>query len=123
MSEQETMDKYHISKSRLEALFDGIFAFAMTLLVTGFVVPPIPVSDAPAVLPGYIAAMRPEFYSFLIAFLILASFWLVHHRRFHYVRIVDPATGVDHPVHPCLYRDDAIYHKCQRGLFRRAGCR
>ncbi|MDD4997878.1 MAG: TMEM175 family protein [Syntrophales bacterium] len=28
-----------ISKNRLEALVDGIFAFAMTLLVTGLAVP------------------------------------------------------------------------------------
>ncbi|HSQ94303.1 MAG TPA: TMEM175 family protein, partial [Methanoregula sp.] len=33
--------EYHISKSRLEALVDGIFAFAMTLLVLG-ITPPMP---------------------------------------------------------------------------------
>jgi uncharacterized membrane protein len=87
----ETSNQYHLSKNRLETLFDAIFAFAMTLLVTGFVVDPIPASDASALLPGYIAAMRPEFYSFLIAFFVLASFWLVHHRQFHYVQTVDPA--------------------------------
>jgi len=91
MSELETSDQYHLSKNRLETLFDAIFAFAMTLLVTGFVVDPIPASDASALLPGYIAAMRPEFYSFLIAFFVLASFWLVHHPQFHYVQTVDPA--------------------------------
>jgi uncharacterized membrane protein len=87
----ETSNQYHLSKNRLETLFDAIFAFAMTLLVTGFVVDPIPASEASALLPGYIAAMRPEFYSFLIAFFVLASFWLVHHRQFHYVQTVDPA--------------------------------
>jgi uncharacterized membrane protein len=87
----EISNQYHLSKNRLETLFDAIFAFAMTLLVTGFVVDPIPASDASALLPGYIAAMRPEFYSFLIAFFVLASFWLVHHRQFHYVQTVDPA--------------------------------
>ncbi|MCX6685704.1 MAG: TMEM175 family protein [Methanoregula sp.] len=82
---------YHLSKNRLEALFDGIFAFAMTLLVTGLVIQPISDSEAAAELPSLVAAMHHEFFSFLIAFFVLASFWLVHHRQFHYVRTIDPA--------------------------------
>ena len=35
-----------ISRNRLEALVDGIFAFAMTLLVTGLVIPHLSKSDA-----------------------------------------------------------------------------
>jgi uncharacterized membrane protein len=90
VSGQETTDKYHLSKNRLEALFDAIFAFAMTLLVTGFVIQPIPAPDAVVELPARIAAMNPEFLSFIIAFFVLASFWLLHHRHFHFVHIVDP---------------------------------
>jgi len=91
VSELEVSDQYRLSKNRLETLFDAIFAFAMTLLVTGFVIEPISDSEAPVLLPAYLASMGPEFFSFLIAFFVLASFWLVHHRQFHYVRIVDPA--------------------------------
>jgi uncharacterized membrane protein len=91
VSELEVSDQYRLSKNRLETLFDAIFAFAMTLLVTGFVIEPISESDAPVVLPCYIAAMGTEFFLFLIAFFVLASFWLVHHRQFHYVQTVDPA--------------------------------
>jgi uncharacterized membrane protein len=91
VSELEISDQYSLSKNRLETLFDAIFAFAMTLLVTGFVIEPISDSEAPVLLPAYIASMGPEFFSFFIAFFVLASFWLVHHRQFHYVRIIDPA--------------------------------
>jgi uncharacterized membrane protein len=87
----ETSDQYHLSKNRLETLFDAIFAFAMTLLVTGFVIEPISESDAPVLLPAYIASMGPQFFLFLIAFFVLASFWLVHHRQFHFVQTIDPA--------------------------------
>ena len=90
MSELEASDQYRLSKNRLETLFDAIFAFAMTLLVTGFVIEPISDSEAPVLLPSYIASMGPEFFLFLIAFFVLASFWLVHHRQFHYVRTIDP---------------------------------
>jgi uncharacterized membrane protein len=88
---QEGEKEYRISKNRLEALFDGIFAFAMTLLVTGLVIQPLSDSKAAAELPSLVAAMHPEFFSFLIAFFVLASFWLVHHRQFSFVRTIDPA--------------------------------
>jgi Predicted integral membrane protein len=78
-----------ISKNRLEALVDGVFAFAMTLLVVGLSVPDIPKADAAVELPQHIATMFPEFLSFLIAFLVLASFWIVHHEHFHYLKSVN----------------------------------
>jgi len=78
-----------ISKSRLEALVDGIFAFAMTLLVTGLTIPVLTDAEAASKLPPMVMEMRSEFVSLLIAFFILASFWLAHHRQFHHVRTVD----------------------------------
>jgi uncharacterized membrane protein len=78
-----------ISKDRLEALVDGIFAFAMTLLVTGLVIPRFSKTEAEARLALSIAEMRSELISFLVAFFVLASFWQMHNRQFHYVRKVD----------------------------------
>ncbi|MFA5236758.1 MAG: TMEM175 family protein [Methanoregula sp.] len=86
---QEDPKSGFISKNRLEALVDGVFAFAMTLLVVGLSVPDIPKAEAATLLPAHIATMFPEFLSFLIAFLILASFWIVHHEQFHYLREVN----------------------------------
>jgi uncharacterized membrane protein len=91
MNGGETAAGYHLSKTRLEALVDGIFAFAMTLLVTGLVIQPLTYNEAAAELPSLVTEMHHQFFSFLIAFFVLASFWLVHHRQFHYVRIIDPA--------------------------------
>jgi uncharacterized membrane protein len=81
---------YHISKNRLEAMVDGIFAIAMTLLVLGINPPRPAVSQAQAVLPGMVFGLIPQFFIFIAAFLIIASFWLSHHRQFHFVRTVDP---------------------------------
>ena len=78
-----------ISRNRIEALVDGIFAFAMTLLVTGLVIPHLSKTAAEAKLAISIAEMRSEFISFLVAFFVLASFWHMHNRQFHYVRRVD----------------------------------
>ncbi len=89
MESEEILDNTLISKSRLEALVDGVFAFAMTLLVVGLNVPAIPKAEAATELPAYLATMFPQFLSFLIAFFILASLWIVHHEHFHFLRSVD----------------------------------
>lgn len=88
MEAQQNPESF-ISKNRLEALVDGVFAFAMTLLVVSLSVPDIPKADAAVELPQHIATMFPEFLSFLIAFLVLASFWIVHHEHFHYLKSVN----------------------------------
>lgn len=89
MEEPENSGSDFISKNRLEALVDGVFAFAMTLLVVGLDVPTIPKAEAAAELPKYLLTMWPQFLSFIIAFFILASFWIVHHEHFHFLHSVD----------------------------------
>jgi uncharacterized membrane protein len=90
MSDREPSNPYHISKERLETMVDAIFAFAMTLLVLGIEIPAFPASKATAELPAYIGHLIPQVIIFVIAFLVLALFWLEHHRQFFYVRVVDP---------------------------------
>jgi len=70
-------------------MVDGIFAIAMTILVLGISPPKPEISEAQAVLPGQIFNLFPEIFIFIIAFLILAGFWLDHHRQFHFVRTID----------------------------------
>ncbi len=71
-------------------MVDGIFAIAMTLLVLGINPPRPAVSQAQTVLPGMFFDLIPQVFIFIAAFLIIASFWLSHHRQFHFVRTVDP---------------------------------
>lgn len=83
-------DGSHLTKSRLEALSDGIFAFAMTLLVIGLNVPDkatLVLSDAYALeaLIGLLSA----FLHYVLAFLILGAFWLSQHMQFHSVKNPD----------------------------------
>ncbi len=78
-----------LEKSRTEALSDGIFAFAMTLLVISLVIPPIPEQDAPDLLPGILAGMWGEFLIFVIAFFIISSFWVSHHRIIRKIRYIN----------------------------------
>jgi len=90
MSGFEQDNPHRISKGRLETMVDTIFAFAMTLLVLGIAMPQLSVNQAAAELPKYLEKLLPQFILFIIAFLVLALFWIEHHRQFHYLRIVDP---------------------------------
>jgi uncharacterized membrane protein len=78
-----------VGKSRLEALSDGIFAFAMTLLVLSINLPQVSEADAQALIPGMILKLHTQFLLFVIAFFVLAGYWLSHHRIMHQVTFVD----------------------------------
>jgi uncharacterized membrane protein len=71
-------------------MVDTIFVFAMTLLVLGIVMPKLAVNLAAAELLVYREQLLPQFVLFIIAFLVLAHFWIEHHHKFHLLRIVDP---------------------------------
>jgi len=78
-----------MEKNRMESLTDGIFAFAMTLLVTSMILPrnaPVTMSSGVTLL-----GMLPDFYHYIIAFFVLAAFWLAHHEQFSRLHHIDAA--------------------------------
>ena len=84
----QTDHTFGLSKPRLEALTDGIFAVAMTLLVIELKVPDRTGLDV-ARLAQALADQLPTFIAWIISFYVLAIFWFSHHRLFHHLRIVD----------------------------------
>lgn len=76
-----------MEKTRMESLTDGIFAFAMTLLVTSMILP----GDAVPSLSSdrMLFSLLPEFYHYLIAFFVLAAFWMSHHDQFWRIHTID----------------------------------
>lgn len=77
----------HLGKHRLEALSDGIFAVAMTLLVIDLRVPEHAVSQS-SDLASSLVMLTPRFVAWIISFFVLGIFWFTHHRLFHGVRLV-----------------------------------
>ena len=68
---------------RLLALTDGVVAIAITLLVLQLQVPVTQTlvhKDSASELWHALQIDGPELISYLVAFLIIAQFWLVHHR-------------------------------------------
>src|SRR5919202_4572679 len=85
-----------LSKNRLEALTDSIFAVVMTILVLAISVPQISSSNytinSPAAgseLLKRLFDLWPKILSFGISFIILAIYWMAHHRQFHYIKHSD----------------------------------
>ena len=88
MSDALTGTSY-LSKHRLEALTDGIFAVAMTLLVIELKIPETTEIRTVEHLNASLWHLLPKFIAWLISFFVLAIFWVSHHRLFHFVRVVD----------------------------------
>jgi uncharacterized membrane protein len=74
----------HLTKSRLESLTDGIFAFAMTLLVIGLNIPEKGnLVQSTAYASNLLISLYSDFFHYILAFLILGAFWLSHHIELH----------------------------------------
>jgi uncharacterized membrane protein len=78
-----------LSKHRIEALVDGIFAVTMTLLVIELKLPEHVQATSSAELLHVLGELAPIFGSWVISFLVLAIFWIGNHRLYSYVRHLD----------------------------------
>jgi len=70
---------------RLLALSDGVFAFAMTLLVVQLLVPQLGPGQV-GQLGAKLLDQVPSYFSYLISFVVISIYWFSHHRLFRYVR-------------------------------------
>lgn len=70
----------------MEALTDGIFAIAMTLLVLELKVPDLPKSASSSELLHKIGEEMPSLFSFMLSFLYCGLLWVMHHLAMHFVR-------------------------------------
>ncbi len=76
---------------RLNALSDGVFAIAITLLVLELRLPEIATDAPPAVFARALLDVQPRLISFLISFFVIGLFWLGHHRMFRIIVRADSA--------------------------------
>lgn len=82
-------EKDTLNKHRLEALLDGIFAIAMTILVLNIKVPPNLKISGPGALLNALQKMIPTFFNYVISFIILASLWVNNNHQFRYIKLTD----------------------------------
>ncbi|MDS0280983.1 TMEM175 family protein [Haloarcula onubensis] len=70
---------------RLLALSDGVIAIVITLLVLDLTVPSVPRDEQLALLPAAIAEQWPEFLGFVLSFLVVGFYWVLHRRTFVHI--------------------------------------
>ncbi len=83
------IDEEEIATRRLETLVDGVFAIAMTLLVLDIRLPEAAEMVNSHDLLLQLLVLAPKFFSFIISFVILGTFWAGHHTEFQYIKKLD----------------------------------
>ena len=78
-----------VSKSRLEALSDGVFAIVMTILVLQLGGAAISDAETTAELDAALIAQWPIFVSYAMSFMVVSLYWVSHHTYFTFIREVN----------------------------------
>jgi uncharacterized membrane protein len=90
MTKSTALPDFWVSKSRLETLFDGVFAIAMTLMVLEIKIPEL---ENRGSLEEFVKAMKhnvPSVVAFLLSMGMLGMFWYRHHRQYHFLSRITP---------------------------------
>lgn len=90
MAEQdESSQRSGYGLDRVLAISDGVFAFAITLLVLDLVVPALSPGASSVDLWEALSKEYISFFSYLLSFLIAGVWWNSHHRTFSHMRNSD----------------------------------
>ncbi len=90
--------KHTHTHDRLCAVSDGVYAFALTLLVLDLKVPEIPGITNPQLITD-LAQQIPNFFAYIIGFSVVAFFWMSHHRIFQSVTRCDGRALILNLIH------------------------
>jgi uncharacterized membrane protein len=74
-----------VTTNRIEALSDGVFAIAMTLLIIEVHVPRVDAVSASA-LGQVLRQLAPQVGAFVVSFFILGTLWIGHQNHFVHIR-------------------------------------
>jgi uncharacterized membrane protein len=77
-----------MTKNRMEAFSDGMFAIILTILVLELHVPRLDDNSLPIFLHA-LGTIAPKLISFFFSFFIIAIFWINHHHFLHQIKTVD----------------------------------
>ncbi len=89
MFKDHLASRIHLSKHRLEALADGVFAIAVTLIVLEIKVPELARTASLADVAHALKPQMPALFAYLLTFMICGTFWFLHQMSFHWIAHVD----------------------------------
>jgi uncharacterized membrane protein len=81
-----------MNKARFEAFSDGVFAFAITLLILGIALPPFKNPPTESELAHELLRLWPNLVAYALSFAVIGIMWQNHHAIFRLVTRVDRAT-------------------------------
>jgi uncharacterized membrane protein len=87
-----------ISKSRLEFLFDGVFAIAMTLLVLELRIPELTARHSTHELAHALTEQTSTFFSYVLSFIVLGLLWYRHNHQYPQFRRITGGMVILHFV-------------------------
>lgn len=73
------------NRQRIEALSDGVFAIALTLLILDVKIPVITSIKSDGDLINAFVSLAPRFISYFLSFMTLGIYWSAHSTQFHYI--------------------------------------
>src|SRR5215469_15221273 len=73
-----------MTKTRLEAFSDGVFAIVITLHILDVHIP----QDQPLTFAS-LWSVAPHLLTFVLSFVIVGLYWVAHHSMLHFVKVVD----------------------------------
>jgi uncharacterized membrane protein len=76
-------------RDRIVNLSDGVFAIAITLLVLDIRAPDIPKNLVSSRLPTALLSLWPDYLGYILSFVGISAFWLIHHSIFRPIRSYD----------------------------------
>lgn len=79
-----------MSKSRIEAFSDGVFAILITILVLEF----HPVAGRPGTLLHQVTGQMPLLITYLTSYFYVGTLWLFHHDYFTHVKRTTTALNI-----------------------------
>ena len=78
-----------LTPGRIEALTDGVFAIAMTIIVLELSVPYLLGSSPAGEHPTSFLEMWDEFYIYVVGFVTLGIYWILHRYMFYFIQRSD----------------------------------
>ncbi len=81
-----------MNKSRFEAFTDGVFAFAITVLILGIALPAFHAPPSEGELSRALLELWPNFLAYILSFAVIGIMWQNHHALFRLVSRVDRMT-------------------------------
>ena len=76
-----------MSKQRLEAFSDGVFAIVITLLILDIRIPVV----APIALGAALVNILPQLLTYILSFFIVGLYWHLHHQVAAEIKLIDGA--------------------------------